>query len=131
MALLPGRAGAASWSGRRGFFVWFGAATVAGWGLAATRPDRLADERQRAGAAARRLAQRAAPLAAAAERGLRDAIAGAAAWRPAPGPGDRIAALERRVQELEAEARCAAPRAPRPPRSDANVVELALPAGRR
>ena len=51
-SLLPGVL-VPAWSGGGGFLIWFGATTVAGWGLAATSPPRAAAWRARAEAAAR------------------------------------------------------------------------------
>lgn len=103
-ALVPG-ALVAALAGAGSFFVWFGAVTVVGWTLAATRPEAAEATRRALAAAAGRLGERLAALR-----------------RPAS--PDRVAALEARLAALEAEV--AALRGD----TDAVVVELPLSARR-
>ena len=106
-------------SGAGGFFIWLGAASVAGWTVAATSPVRLAGWRQHLEGATR------AVLASVAT--LRRNLAEAAAQRPTR----RIAELERRVRDLEAEI-LAALQGFRSGEVGAGVViELARPSSRR
>ena len=100
--LLPGGA-VASLAGGGGFLVWFGAVTVAGWAIAARRPQRA----ERAGHALAAAGARLRRAGAAFGRRL-EAVAGRiAALHPAPGlrtpRRDRIALLEAQVAALEAE----------------------------
>ena len=73
------------WSGGAGFFVWLGAASVAGWILAAVSPVRSAAMREMLNE--RLLAVRAGfrPMVAVAARTWHRALARALAFRPAPG----------------------------------------------
>lgn len=91
--LLPAVAGAG------GFFVWLGATSVVGWGLAAISPTRAAATAARLREAAGALGRSVAPLADGAVARAQSAMA---ALRAAPRPS-ALQDLERRVAELEAE----------------------------
>jgi hypothetical protein len=84
--------------------------------------------RQPASSAAENLRARLADIAAAGRRALRQARSAAAARRPVA-TADRLAKLERRVRELEAE--LAEMRGAAAAGRQDNAVELARPAGRR
>ncbi len=130
-ALLPGVL-VPVWSGAGGFFVWFGAVSVAGWVVAAVSPERNLALRARAGAFADRAGASLGSALAAAQRaarwvkGVTSGVVAAFARPTPPAHAD----LERRLRELEAEV--AALRASAASREGssaaATVIELA---GRR
>jgi hypothetical protein len=91
LALLPGVV-VPLWGGGAGFVIWLGAVTVAGWGLAALPPDRPA-------AWIEALRRRLPPVQAHAARLRRWGEAALRSVRP--GRPD-VAALERRIADLEA-----------------------------
>lgn len=136
LALAPGVL-VPLWGGSGGFFVWLGAATVAGWAMAAVSPDRVAATRAAllaaAEAAAARLAAAVGPAAARARGAWSRLRSFGTAALPRPVPGDgRYAEMERRLRELEAEVavlRRAAGGGGAP--AGAEVIELSRPAGRR
>lgn len=126
--VAPGAA--VAWlAGGGGFLVWFGAATVAGWGIAALRPQRAEGARRALAAAGGRLRHLVAALGRALDTGAAR-ISGllAAAGVPAPRSA-RVALLEARIAALEAEL-AGLRGAPADEDTDAVVVELPLPAGR-
>jgi hypothetical protein len=136
VALAPGALVAAV-GGAGGLFVWFGAVSVLGWGIAALPPGRV-------GAAAEAMLHRIAPARAALARGalrVRDrwavprAQAVALLRRPAPDGRGTVAALELRVGRLEEEVaalhrQLALMRPPRGPGDTDVVLELARAAER-